>query len=336
MTTLGEELRMMGHKVSYIEIPEDYSPDIIHHFNIGRPEMAIELVRKFPKVPLVIQSIYVDYSKTDGLSNSLMRKLFSAILGEGRSEIMKELFRWVKGQRKFPNYRYLWRGHKQSIQFLLNRSSNIVAASFAEKSSLVEKYVVDETKLMILPPPIAKYFFQEAKESKANSGVLCAARIEPLKNQLNLIRAWNPQRHGPLLILGKSAPNHKDYLQKCLEEGMKKAVEFREGISHAKMMEVFDRYKVHALPSLYETTGLSSLESLARGNQVVVSDSPIQRELFQNRATFVNPQSVESIAAGLDKAMGSEESHREWVQSNFHPSVICKTYEDIYKEATLV
>ncbi|MGC4059024.1 MAG: hypothetical protein QM743_13050 [Chitinophagaceae bacterium] len=47
--------------------------------------------------------------------------------------------------------------------------------------------------------------------------VMCVARIEGRKNQLNVIRALKGTDF-QLYIVGKAAPNHQKYLEQCRQE----------------------------------------------------------------------------------------------------------------------
>ena len=51
--------------------------------------------------------------------------------------------------------------------------------------------------------------------------------------------------------------------------------------------------------SLFEGFGLPVLEGLANGAPVLCSDLPPHREIAQQHAVFVDPRSIEAIAAGL-------------------------------------
>ncbi len=56
---------------------------------------------------------------------------------------------------------------------------------------------------------------------------------------------------------------------------------------------------VHALPSWYETTGLSTLEALAVGTPVVVARGPCVDEYFKGIAHFCEPDDIGSIRAAV-------------------------------------
>jgi glycosyltransferase involved in cell wall biosynthesis len=57
------------------------------------------------------------------------------------------------------------------------------------------------------------------------------------------------------------------------------------------------------LPSLFESCGLPVLEAMAAGTPVVTSDRYGTRELARDAAVLVDPDSVESIAAGIRRVL---------------------------------
>ncbi len=93
--------------------------------------------------------------------------------------------------------------------------------------------------------------------------ILSVARVEPIKNTLGLARAARglPCR---LVVIGAILPGHERYY-----DAVRKAAPDMVHIPHLPhelIRNVHAAASVHALPSWYETTGLSTLEALAAGN----------------------------------------------------------------------
>ena len=79
---------------------------------------------------------------------------------------------------------------------------------------------------------------------------------------------------------------------------------FIEHLPQAGLIKYYRQAKVHALPSWFETTGLSSLEAAAMGCNVVISDKGDTKEYFEEKAFYCDPRSPESIYDAVEKASG--------------------------------
>ena len=138
------------------------------------------------------------------------------------------------------------------------------------------------------------------------NGVICIARIEGLKNQLNLIKAIK-ETDLHLTIIGKAAPNHQKYYNACVQVANDQ-ITFIDHIEQEELLEHYQKAKIHAMVSWFETTGLSSLEAAACGCKIVVSEKGDQLDYFKNDAFYANPGDVNSIKKALLKADETKKS----------------------------
>jgi glycosyltransferase involved in cell wall biosynthesis len=131
---------------------------------------------------------------------------------------------------------------------------------------------------------------------------LCVGRIEGIKNQLNLVRAVNgsPFR---LILVGAPALNQAAYYEEC-RKAAGPGVSFINPVSQEELVAFYSRARVHALPSWFETTGLSSLEASVMGCSIVISANGDTREYFGDQAFYCDPASPASILEALRKAAG--------------------------------
>lgn len=130
--------------------------------------------------------------------------------------------------------------------------------------------------------------------------VLCVARIEGIKNQLNLIRALNNTRFN-LVLIGSHAPNQKTYYNACRSIAAAN-ITFIDHTPQPELVRYYQQAKVHILPSWFETTGLSSLEAAAMGCNVVITDKGDAKEYFGNNAWYCDPADPGNIRLMVEKA----------------------------------
>ena len=285
--------------------------DLMHFFNITRPTAIMPLL-KGEHPPLICSSIYIDYSQADRETSHLRRFLHDG-LGKHAMEYLKTAARSLRFKTERVPLKYLLEGQVASIQEVLNHCQYLLCTSEAEREIISEEFDIEDLDYAILTlgiehvPPL--------KHIKEKSGIICAARIEPLKNQLRLIEACN-QLDETLYLVGSASRAHGEYYRRCRAKASKK-VHFYGQKSIEEAATSMAQSKVHVLASHYETTGLASLEALLNGCQIVVNDHPIQRELFGNRAHYCQADSSESIAEAIKAALLDSRDHRAWVNENF-------------------
>jgi glycosyltransferase involved in cell wall biosynthesis len=84
-------------------------------------------------------------------------------------------------------------------------------------------------------------------------------------------------------------------------------VEFIDKIPQEQLINYYCKAKVHALPSWFETTGLSSLEAAAMGCNIVITDKGDTVEYFGEDAFYCDPDSPQSIRSAVEQAAASNE-----------------------------
>lgn len=127
--------------------------------------------------------------------------------------------------------------------------------------------------------------------------VIEAAGIEPLKNQLSILKALMNNKNIPIVFAG--AIRDERYFKKIKEIAEKRGNVFFTGkIKEEQLFDLYKRAKVHVLPSFRESPGLSTLEALICGSQIVVSNEkfcPIKYYKFDKYGFVCNPYDVNSI-----------------------------------------
>ena len=281
----------------------DYSRyDLFHFTNINRPSDILFHIDKIKK-PFVISPILIDYSEYDrrhrkGFSGFVLKQ-FPA----DSNEYIKTFSRWISGNDSLQSMSYLWKGQRKSITEIINRAAMILPNSEAEYKELKKIYAVEKMYSVVPNGIDPLLFYPDEKMVKDTKLVLCAARIEGIKNQLNLIKALNNTAY-TLMLAGSAAPNQKKYYDECRKIAAKNIV-FLNQVSQEKLSDHYKAAKVHALPSWFETCGLSSLEGAAMGCNIVITETGYTREYFSDDAFYCDPGNSESIFNAVEKASQS-------------------------------
>jgi glycosyltransferase involved in cell wall biosynthesis len=278
----------------------DYSQyDLLHFFNITRPADMLSHIRDSKK-PYVVSPILVDYSEYDKYHRKGFAGYLFRLLSADRIEYLKTMARWVLGKDKLVSIAYAWKGQRKSIIEILNGARLLLPNSHSEYRRLVQRYNCN-TNYIFVPNGIDPRLFVFNKTiAKDPQLVICVARIEGIKNQLNLIRALRNTNFN-LVIIGSAAPNQTAYYNACKEIATRN-ITFIEHLAQAELVDYYQRAKVHVLPSWFETTGLSSLEAGVMGCNIVITDRGDVREYFEEAAIYCEPGSPESIYRAVEKA----------------------------------
>jgi glycosyltransferase involved in cell wall biosynthesis len=272
--------------------------DLLHFFNLIRPA-DILYHSKMAKKPFVISTILCTYGDYYKYNRNGLGAIFTRLPADG-VEYLKTVARWLLGKDHLSSIDYLWKGQRKSIIEILSKADIILPNSESEFKRVQETYPC-KVKHMIITNGInpEKFPFNSAVEKDGNL-VICVARIEGRKNQLNLIKALNNTRFN-LVIIGAPAPNQQEYYQQCLSVAADN-ISFADRLPQRELLEYFQRAKVHILPSWFETTGLSSIEATVMHCNIVITNKGDTRDYFGDDAVYCDPASPESILEAVEEA----------------------------------
>jgi glycosyltransferase involved in cell wall biosynthesis len=277
--------------------------DLIHFFNLMRPADILRHVRISGK-PYVVSPIFVDYSEADRRTRKGLARLLLRVVAPDRIEYFKVIARRLLNGERIVSPGYWWYGQRGSVRRILRHTAMLLPNSGNEYRRLQRRFGAD-CPYRVVPNGIDPVLFpvEGARSGREKGLVLCAARIEGIKNQLNLIRAVNgsPFR---LILVGTPAVNQRAYYEACRKTAGP-AVTFVDAVPQEELAAFYRRAQVHALPSWFETTGLSSLEAAAMGCALVITDRGDTREYFGDEAFYCDPGSPSSILEALTKAAGA-------------------------------
>jgi len=278
--------------------------DLIHYFNIIRPADHLYHIKKSKK-PYVVSTIYVDYNDFDNNRSNRFHKMAFGLIGQARSEYIKNLYRYAKKQDQLVSAKYLL-GHYRAIKNVLQGASMILPNSVSEYRRILEKFPFSG-EYSIVPNGVDSSLFNLIPANiQREQKVLCVAHIYGLKSQDLLIRACQKLKV-PLELVGNYPPNHKQYYDHCksISNGN---VRFTGFIPQEMLVNLYAGSKVHAMPSWFETTGLSSLEAGAMGCNIVVGTGGDTRDYYKHDTSFCHPQDPQSIEKALEVALNKPNS----------------------------
>lgn len=294
-------LRELGVNIDVLRTnePIDYRKyDLFHFFNITRPADILRHTSRAER-PYVVSPIFVEFGHEDE-SGSLRGKLRRQFGPDGL-EYFKVVARRLKNGERIGSFSYIARGHKRSVLRVAQNAAMLLPNSESEYQRFSAHYGISPAYRVVpngvdLPRILKRYPSIPTHEG----AVVSMARIEPLKNQFRLIEALRDSGH-KLIIHGQAGPNHAAYEKECRAAAGSDCV-FGGWLRDDEVYAAYASAKVHALPSFFETTGLSSLEAAAMGCNVVVGDRGDTHEYFGDYAFYCDPNDVASIRNAVERA----------------------------------
>lgn len=210
--------------------------------------------------------------------------------------------------------------------------------SQAEADQLTRHFRVPAHKIHVVPNGADPRFAGAQPEPFVNlfglSGfVLCAGRVEPRKNQLNLIRALAGSGLS-LVILGDAVPGHEAYYRACRGAADEKVV-FLGRLEHDDplLAAAYAAAGCLVLASWFETPGLAALEAAMTGTPLVLPRGGCAQEYFGTHAEYVAPGDLAGIRAKVRAALARGRSRElaEHVQSFYSWQSAALTTRDGYE-----
>ncbi|NOT49910.1 MAG: glycosyltransferase family 4 protein [Chitinophagaceae bacterium] len=305
--------------------------DLFHFSNIIRPSDILFHVKRIRK-PYFISPLLVDYSEYD----KLYRKGFSGFILKNFSpftnEYIKTIGRWIVGKDKLQSKNYIWKGQRRSMKEIVNGAAAILPNSATEGLALKKMFGVEKPSFIIPSGIDTTLFTPDKTVVKDDKLILCAARIEGIKNQLNLIKALNNTSY-TLMLIGAAAPNQKKYYTTCCKEAASNVV-FLDHIPQHLLIDHYKKAKVHVLPSWFETCGLSSLEAAAMGCNIVITDKGYTRDYFSDDAFYCDPADPSSILNAIEMASQNKASENlmNKIQEQYTWQHTAAATLDVYKK----
>ncbi|MBI3282462.1 glycosyltransferase family 4 protein [Candidatus Curtissbacteria bacterium] len=205
-------------------------------------------------------------------------------------------------------------------KYSIENSAHIIAPSQTTKDDIVKNYNVASSKITVTYEGYNKQLFKPQSKSKVESVkskykingayIIFVGTLQPRKNLERLIEAFY-QLGRPLIgveplklvICGKKGWLYDSIFEKVTQLKLESKVIFTDYVPDADLPALIGGASVDVLPSLWEGFGIPVIEAQACGVPVVVSETSSLPEIVGESGILVDPESVESIAKGIKKAL---------------------------------
>jgi glycosyltransferase involved in cell wall biosynthesis len=166
-----------------------------------------------------------------------------------------------------------------------------------------------------LDPSLRRRLFEGAPAQVSLQYLLMVSTVEPRKNHLSLLTAWERLRLElfpdlKLLIVGALGWHHKGIIRRMapwLERG---DVILLSDVLASELRLLYRHARATVCPSFGEGFDYSGVEAMKSGGAVVASDIPVHREIYGDAAEYFNPYSIEQLGNAIERVVGAETAMR--------------------------
>ncbi|MDM7532900.1 glycosyltransferase family 4 protein [Lacticaseibacillus paracasei] len=309
--------------ITSVDDVRNESLDVLHIFNM-QPQTVddglkyAEMARKL-NIKVALSPIYWRLDESFIIGAFSRRGLIdvSRKVVTPTSILLRSILRHLPTKKGFFS-----RDSYQKANKLLSYANIILPNSPEEKQILQETFpsVLNlDSKWAVVPNSVDKEKFSQQKNfsrdlpkklevisSLSGKYILCAARIEPLKNQLRILKALKKYPDLPVVFVGSDKGDAK-YNSAVKKYAEKRGNTFFIGeVSQEEMAFVYSNAAVHVLPSFQESSGLASIESLFCGTPIVTSSAyfcPVKFYKFDEYGYQCNPYKIASITESISSAL---------------------------------
>jgi len=229
----------------------------------------------------------------------------------------------------FPEYvgniRQWW--YWKQVERGMRAATALVAISETTKNDLVEFGLARESIVVAYPDAGPLFSVLPSQEEQKHvlekyglkrGYIYHGGGLEIRKNTERLLQAYRllvqKETDGllssplpPLVISGKifspKNPLATPIRKLLLELGLTERVHLLDFVPEEDLPALYRGALFFVFPSLYEGFGLPVVEALRMGTPILASDASSLSEVAGDAALFINPQSVESIASGIERLL---------------------------------
>ena len=291
------------------------SYDIVHLFQLDwTPETYLHAkkVKKAGK-KLIISPIHHNIDEVKKFDDEYafgLRRISKIIFTDQfHRDTFKNVYRSILDKNKIvPTLYSVIMGLHKMNKKVLEMADYVLTQTELEALDL-EKLYQTKFKWEVVPNGVSDNYLNPSETKNLlpfENYLVCVGRIEPRKNNLNLIVAVKELRKEmgedlKLVFVGKKSNKHKEYTNLFdMELKENSWVTFMDYINYHQMPAVYKYAKVCVSVSWFETTGLTLLEGLFMGANAV-STSPRAKEILGDLCSYCEPNKLKSIKEAIKK-----------------------------------
>jgi len=198
---------------------------------------------------------------------------------------------------------------------------NMVSHDYFDEASSVDR-VPEIIKIRLndkITPPLDPGFrnklFEQGPRPEPLQYLLVVSTIEPRKNHLTLLAAWERLRVESfpalkLLVVGEMGWDNDSIVRKFRPWMERGDIFLVEDVPSPDLRLLYKHARATVCPSFGEGFDFSGVEAMKSGGAVLASDIAVHREVYADAAEYFNPYSVEDISRAIRHVLDPANSAR--------------------------
>ncbi len=157
--------------------------------------------------------------------------------------------------------------------------------------------------------------------------LLVVSTVEPRKNHLTLVAAWEQLRTESfpglkLVVVGMLGWGHKTIIKRFLPWIERGELFVLADVPAPELRLLYRHARATVCPSFGEGFDFSGVEAMRSGGAVVASDIKVHREIYRDAAEYFSPYSIEDAALAIAAVIGGQRRQRrlELIDKGAHNS----------------
>lgn len=212
---------------------------------------------------------------------------------------------------------------KYVVKKSIKRADHLISISNFTKNEIVRYYDIELNKINVIHEAIDEIGFSLKNNTlnlnilnhviKSNQYILAVGHLEPRKNYIRLIDAYNAlpkevQIKYKLIIVGKQNHDFNKIIE-SIKESMN--VIYLNFVKREELIWLYANCKAHVFPSIYEGFGFPSLEAGIFGKPTVGANQSSIPEIAGDGGIYFDPFVVEDISLKILQLLNDQDLYQE-------------------------
>ncbi len=202
------------------------------------------------------------------------------------------------------------------------KADKIIADSQSTKEDLIKIYKIDPNRIEVVHLGISKDF-KSFNKSKPQRSILYFGTIEPRKNLMLIIKAFEALKKGAgmtdlkLVIAGARGWLYKDVFEKVENSRFRQDIIFTGVVDDRDKPSLYNSASVFVYPSFFEGFGFPPLEAMACGVPTIVSNTSSLSEVVGNGAIMIDPYNVDELSFAIRRILEDKDLRNDLIKKGF-------------------